>query len=89
MATAPALAESSWVFCKDFFCSKRGSQPSKSGGGVVKTLRRSNSLSRSIFSTVGSLWIFWVACQVLHSGVHHRRIAIAAPCLLGATTREL
>ena len=24
------------------------------GGGVVKTLRRSNSLSRSVFSTVGS-----------------------------------
>ena len=30
------------------------------GGGVVKTLQRSNSLSRSVFSTAGS---FGVACN--------------------------
>ena len=47
----------SWEL-QTFVPSKRGSRRSKSGG-VVKTLRRSNSLSRSIFSPAGSFpWSF-------------------------------
>ena len=52
MATPLALTQFSWVL-QAFFPSKSGSRCSEQGG-VVKTLRRSNSLSRSIFSTAGS-----------------------------------
>ena len=51
MVTPPVLAQLSWVL-QAFFPSDRGSQHSKYVGR--KTLRRSNSLSHSIFSTAGS-----------------------------------
>ena len=48
-------------------------------GGVVKTLRRSNSLSRSVFSTAGSfrLWVFEVFQGIWHS--NKENILVHAP----------
>ena len=58
-ATPAALTQFSWVL-QAFLPSTRVSQRSKygGGGGVVKTLRRSDSLSRSIFSTAGSFGFY-------------------------------
>ena len=42
-----------------FRLSRKGSQRSRSGGRSKKTLRRSNSLSRSVFSMVGSFGQVW------------------------------
>ena len=52
MAT-PARADTIFLGLQAFFPPKRGSQCSKHGGRV-KTLRRSISLPRSVFSTPGS-----------------------------------
>ena len=57
MATPPVLTQFSLVLSA-FFPWKRGSHRSKKGGGAVKTLRRSNSLSRSVFSTAESLGLW-------------------------------
>ena len=48
-------------------------------GGIVKTLRRSNSLSRSIFSTAGSFgreWPFHSESVFPEPGVVPRRLRI-------------
>ena len=52
MATSPVLTQFSWV--SQAFSPQRRVHSVVYMGGVVKTLTRSNSLSRSIFSTAGS-----------------------------------
>ena len=59
MATPPVLTPFPW-FCRHFL-PQRGVHTIVNMGGVVKTLRRSNSLSRSVFSTVGSFG--YISCS--------------------------
>ena len=59
------------------FSSRKGVHGVVNLGGIVKTLRRSNSLSRSVFSTAGSFG--------LRSGPLHSKHAAFCVCVLKPT----